>query len=95
MEPLYHELDGISIILMRRMESADAKGNSAEEGVQVALELIERIRAFEGHGVHGLHIMAVGWEEIVPRIVMESGLAPHTLAPTKASGVAESAAAQA
>jgi hypothetical protein len=26
--------------------------------------------------VHGIHIMAVGWEEIVPRIVTEAGLLP-------------------
>jgi len=24
--------------------------------------------------VHGIHLMAVGWEEIVPRIVKEAGL---------------------
>ena len=27
-------------------------------------------------GVNGIHIMAVGWEEIVPRIVTEAGLLP-------------------
>jgi hypothetical protein len=26
--------------------------------------------------VNGLHIMAVGWEEIVPRIVTEAGALP-------------------
>jgi hypothetical protein len=25
-------------------------------------------------GVNGIHLMAVGWEEIVPRIVTEAGL---------------------
>lgn len=58
--------------LLRRM---DAAGDSAEEeGVAIALELIAGVRAL--HGVHGVHLMAVGWEEIVPRIVQEAGLAP-------------------
>ena len=57
---------------MKRMEAADAAGNAAEEGVQITLELIEKIRTKQG--VHGIHLMSVGWEEIIPRIVTESGL---------------------
>jgi methylenetetrahydrofolate reductase (NADPH) len=72
------EVPGVTIPLplMQRMEAAEKAGNAQEEGVQIALELIERIRKFEGQGVHGLHIMAVGWEEIVPRIVCEAGVLP-------------------
>ncbi|MFZ5884757.1 MAG: methylenetetrahydrofolate reductase C-terminal domain-containing protein [Chloroflexota bacterium] len=62
--------------LMKRMEAADKAGNAQEEGVQIALELIEQIKKFRGQGVNGLHIMAVGWEEIVPRIVTEGGVLP-------------------
>ncbi len=58
--------------VLKRMESAKDKGNEQEEGVQIALELIEKIKTKQG--VHGIHIMAVGWEEIVPRIVKEAGL---------------------
>jgi methylenetetrahydrofolate reductase (NADPH) len=59
--------------LMARMEAA---GNRAdEEGVQIALELIEAIKGLQG--IHGIHLMAVGWEEIVPRIVTEAGLVPQ------------------
>jgi methylenetetrahydrofolate reductase (NADPH) len=59
--------------LMDRMEAA---GNRAEEeGVQIALELIEAIKGLQG--INGIHLMAVGWEEIVPRIVTEAGLAPQ------------------
>jgi methylenetetrahydrofolate reductase (NADPH) len=59
--------------LMDRMEAA---GNQAEEeGVQIALELIQAIKGLQG--INGIHLMAVGWEEIVPRIVTESGLAPQ------------------
>jgi methylenetetrahydrofolate reductase (NADPH) len=58
--------------LIKRMEAA---GDGAEEeGVQIALELIEQVRTKQG--VNGIHLMAVGWEEIVPRIVREAGLLP-------------------
>jgi methylenetetrahydrofolate reductase (NADPH) len=58
--------------LLKRMEAA---GDGAEEeGVQIALELIEAVKGKQG--VSGIHLMAVGWEEIVPRIVSEAGLLP-------------------
>jgi methylenetetrahydrofolate reductase (NADPH) len=65
---------GVSIpdALLKRMEDADKAGNAQEEGVQIALELIEKIKEFRGQGVNGLHIMAVGWEDIVPRIVSKA-----------------------
>lgn len=71
--------------LMKRMEAA---GDGAEEeGVQIALELIERVRKLQG--VHGIHLMAVGWEEIVPRIVTEAGLLPAGFVPASATPQAE------
>jgi len=68
------EIPGVFIPdpIMKRMEAADAAGNAAEEGVQITLELIEKIRGKQG--VHGIHLMSVGWEEIIPRIVTESSL---------------------
>jgi methylenetetrahydrofolate reductase (NADPH) len=73
------EVPGVFIpdSVMKRMETADAAGNAQEEGVQIALELIEKIRGKQG--VNGFHIMAVGWEEIVPRIVNEAHLAPDNV----------------
>jgi methylenetetrahydrofolate reductase (NADPH) len=70
------EVPGVSIPfhLLARMEHAEKAGNAQQEGVTIALELIEKIKKFKGQGVHGLHIMAVGWEDIVPRIVTEAGL---------------------
>ncbi|MGE5072971.1 MAG: methylenetetrahydrofolate reductase C-terminal domain-containing protein [Anaerolineae bacterium] len=72
------EVPGVSIpsTLLKRMEAAAQAGNEQAEGVQIALELIDKIRKFQGQGVNGLHIMAVGWEEIVPRIVTEAGVLP-------------------
>ncbi len=68
------DVPGVSIPdrLIKRLEAA---GDGVEqEGVTIALELIEAIRTKQG--VHGIHIMAVGWEEVVPRIVTEAGLTP-------------------
>ncbi len=60
--------------LVTRMEDArDAK----EEGVKICLEIIEQIK--EIPGVHGIHIMAVGWEDIVPTIVERAGLLPRPI----------------
>jgi len=60
--------------LVTRMENAkDAK----EEGVQIALEIIEQIRDIPG--VHGIHIMAVAWEEVVPLIAERAGLLPRPI----------------
>ena len=55
-------------LIARLEKSADAK----EEGVQIALEIIDRVRRMPG--VNGIHIMAVGWELIVPCLVREAGL---------------------
>ncbi len=69
--------------LIQRMEAANTAGNASEAGVQIALELIGKIKAYHGQGIHGIHLMPVAWDEIVPRIVKEAGLTPkdfeHTL----------------
>jgi methylenetetrahydrofolate reductase (NADPH) len=73
------EVPGVTVpdVLMKRMEAAG--DGAAEEGVKITLELIEKIRTKQG--VNGFHIMAVGWEEIVPRIVTEAGLLPPDFVP--------------
>ncbi len=60
--------------LVKRMENAE---DAKEEGVRIAVELIEQMREIEG--VHGVHIMAVAWEEIVPVIVERAGLYPRPI----------------
>jgi methylenetetrahydrofolate reductase (NADPH) len=58
--------------LIVRMEKApDAK----EVGLRFSVELIEQLRGTPG--VRGVHVMAVAWEDIVPRIVKEAGLLPR------------------
>jgi len=63
--------------IIQRMEAAEARGGAQgaqEEGVGITLEIIEKLKGKPG--IHGLHIMPVGWEEIVPRIVTEGGVLP-------------------
>ncbi len=59
--------------LVLRMEKAP---DASEVGAKFAVELIGQLRTIAG--VHGVHIMAVAWEEIVPRIVKEAGLSPRS-----------------
>lgn len=71
---MHHDVPGV-VIPERLLKRLEAAGDGVEEeGVQIALELIEAIKGKQG--VHGIHLMAVGWEEIVPRIVREAGLLP-------------------
>ena len=59
-------------IFVERMEKAE---DQKAEGMEIALGLMAELRKIEG--VSGLHIMAVGWEEIVPVIVERAGLLPR------------------
>jgi len=79
---MHEKIPGVTLPehLLRRMDQAS--DSAEEEGVAIALELIDGVRRLQG--VHGIHLMAVGWEEIVPRIVREAGLAPAE-APVSAS----------
>ena len=90
-----NEVPGVNIPhhLIERLEAAEARGNGPEEGVQIALELIQDVRKLRGQGIHGLHIMAVGWEEIVPRIVRDAGLGVGVFAPPQTAGTIEKQAA--
>ena len=69
-----NNVSGLSVPkeLVDRM--ADAK-EPKEEGVKICLETIEQLK--EVDGIHGIHIMAVAWEDIVSRIVEEAGLMPR------------------
>ena len=58
--------------LVRRMDRAK---EPREEGIRICLETIGELRQIEG--VHGIHLMAVAWEDVVPRIVQEAGLMPR------------------
>jgi len=60
--------------LVKRL-SATPKEKQAEEGINICIEAIERLKEVEG--VRGFHIMAIEWEEMVPEIVERAGLYPR------------------
>ena len=67
-------VSGVSVPddIVARMEKAE---DAEAEGVKIALELIAKVK--EIPGVHGIHIMAVGWEKRVPEIIERAGLLPR------------------
>jgi methylenetetrahydrofolate reductase (NADPH) len=71
-EYLHTKVPGVTLpasILERMWKSGES---APEEGIQIALELIESIKSKQG--VNGIHIMSLGWDSIIPRIVTESGV---------------------
>jgi methylenetetrahydrofolate reductase (NADPH) len=58
--------------LIQRMNRAGDKEAQQEEGVAIALEIIEKLK--NTPGISGMHLMAIHWESIVPRLVEEAGL---------------------
>jgi methylenetetrahydrofolate reductase (NADPH) len=69
---LHYKVPGVTLPekIMKRMEKAGESGS--EEGVQIVLEIIESVKRKKG--INGIHIMTLGWESMVQRIVSESGL---------------------
>ncbi|HTY36051.1 MAG TPA: methylenetetrahydrofolate reductase [Bacteroidota bacterium] len=65
------EVPGVRIddVYVRRMQQAT---NPEEEGVRMAVEIIQALR--EMHGLRGIHLMPTMWESITPRIVTEAKL---------------------
>ena len=61
--------------LVERMKKA---GDAKVEGVKIAVETIVALRKIEG--VHGVHLMAIEWEEKVPEIIEKAGLLPRPTA---------------
>jgi len=60
--------------VIKRMASV-SKENAGKEGIKICLETISQLR--EMKGVHGVHLMAIEWEEKVGEIVEAAGLIPR------------------
>ncbi|MBE3589087.1 MAG: methylenetetrahydrofolate reductase [Thermoanaerobacteraceae bacterium] len=58
--------------IVERLKKAE---DPKKEGVEICIEQIKHIRNIPG--IHGVHIMAIAWEEVVPEIVERSGLYPR------------------
>ncbi|MEW6585111.1 MAG: methylenetetrahydrofolate reductase [Nitrospirota bacterium] len=69
-------VSGVSVPneIVARLE--DSK-NVKEEGVKITLEIIDQLKEIDG--IHGIHIMAVAWEDIVPVIAERAGLLPRPI----------------
>jgi methylenetetrahydrofolate reductase (NADPH) len=57
----------------KRMDAAP-KGSAADEGIKLCCEQIHELSSIEG--VHGIHIMAIEWEDRVEEIIKVAGLVP-------------------
>jgi methylenetetrahydrofolate reductase (NADPH) len=60
--------------IIKRMEAVPKEKASAE-GIKICLETIQELREIKG--VHGVHIMAIEWEDKVPEIIQAAGLYPR------------------
>ncbi|MGB9903691.1 MAG: methylenetetrahydrofolate reductase [Desulfotomaculales bacterium] len=59
--------------IVERLKKAE---DPKKEGINICVEQIRYIRE-NVPGVHGVHIMAIAWEEVVPEIVERAGLYPR------------------
>ncbi len=62
--------------LIERMECSS---DPEETGLEIALELIDQVRQLPG--VSGIHLMSVGWESILPRLLREAALSMVPIGP--------------
>lgn len=71
---MQNNIPGIEIpeAIIQRMERA---ADPAKEGVKLVVEQLQWLKSLKG--INGVHIMAVGWEEIIPEVVSKAGLYPR------------------
>jgi methylenetetrahydrofolate reductase (NADPH) len=65
--------------MVKRMTEAGDREAQQAAGFQIALGILEKLKATQG--IRGVHIMAVHWESIIPRLVDEAGLQPANRPP--------------
>jgi methylenetetrahydrofolate reductase (NADPH) len=58
--------------IIERLKRAD---KPKAEGIKIAVETIEELKKMAG--IHGVHIMAIAWEEKVPELTEAAGLLPR------------------
>ena len=59
----------IPLSLIEKLENSF---DPQETGLEIALELVHEVRNLPG--VSGIHVMALGWEKILPRLLSEVGM---------------------
>lgn len=73
-ERMKYHVPGVDLpgeIFKRMKHATDPK----KEGHDIALDIIKEVKKIKG--VHGVHITALFWEDIIPSLVKESGLLPR------------------
>jgi methylenetetrahydrofolate reductase (NADPH) len=60
--------------IIARLKGVSPK-DQRQEGIRIAVETIQALREIEG--VHGVHIMAIEWEDVVPQLVESAGFFPR------------------
>ena len=70
---LHNNIPGVRLTagILERFEDA-MEDDYEEVGIDIALEIIEKIKGKKG--INGLHLMSVGWEAVVPKIIKDAGL---------------------
>ncbi len=74
-ERMKFHVPGVDIpdLIYNRMKNAT---DPKDEGYKISIELINEIKKIKG--VHGIHITALFWEDIVPSLVKETGFYPRS-----------------
>ena len=68
-----NKVAGMSVpdeLVERLRKASDPK----EEGIRMCVETMQELASLRG--VHGVHVTAIAWEEIIPRLVQEAGVKP-------------------
>jgi methylenetetrahydrofolate reductase (NADPH) len=61
--------------VIERIKGVEKK-KQKQEGIKIAVETVQRMKEIDG--IHGVHIMAIEWEDAVPEIVKEANIMPKT-----------------
>ena len=62
--------------LLHRMDNASDSAAQQQEGISIALEMLENLK--NTPGINGVHIMALHWEKVIPELVEGAGLGRET-----------------
>lgn len=81
---LRDQVPGVDVppTVIERMEAVGAEAQR-EEGIRLALDLIQQVRDIPG--IAGIHLMTINNEDAIPRVVEAAGLLPRPLASGRAT----------
>ncbi|MCI0637384.1 MAG: methylenetetrahydrofolate reductase [Actinobacteria bacterium] len=81
---LRDQVPGVDVppTVIERMEAVGAEAQR-EEGIRLALDLIQQVRDIPG--IAGIHLMTINNEDAIPRVVEAAGLLPRPLTSGRAT----------